>query len=133
MNNPLKRYSVIALFISLLAIHSLMGREMMRVNENENGHTIYLKTGDALEVMLRGNPTTGYTWNVEHLDSAILKQGASDFISASGGLGSAGTELLRFEAIAAGQTILTLHYARPFEKKLTPAQSFKLTIVVSNP
>lgn len=106
---------------------------MIRVNEYENGNTVHVQAGDLLEILLEGNPATGYSWNVDQLDPAMLKQGQSDFIAASGGLGSAGTVVLHFEAVAVGTTVLTLHYKRPFEKGMLPLKVFKLSIVVNHP
>lgn len=126
----MKHYLVFGLVIALMVIQGVAGRGMIRVNENENGKTIYLKIGDTLEVFLEGNPTTGYAWDVDQLDPAILKRGESDFIPAVGGLGSACTEVLRFEAIAAGGAVLKLHYKRSFEKGITPLRYFRLWVVV---
>ena len=130
MSKFLKCYFVSGLCIALLSLQTLAGREMIRVNENQNGETISVETGDTLEVMLEGNPTTGYTWEVKWLDPAVIKQAQSDFISGSTGLGSAGSQIFRFEAIASGETVLKLIYKRPFEKSMMPLKDFKVTISV---
>lgn len=131
MSKFLKYHFVSGLCIAFLSLQTLAGREMIRVNENQNGETISVETGDALEVMLEGNPTTGYTWEVERFDPAVIKQGQSDFISGSTRLGSAGSQIFRFEAIGSGETVLKLNYKRPFEKGMMPFKDFKVTISVN--
>ncbi|MEQ1558122.1 MAG: protease inhibitor I42 family protein [Methyloglobulus sp.] len=63
------------LFFILILSHTkfLLAGEVMKLTENDSGKTIELKVGDDLEVVLAGNPTTGYVWEVSSLDSTILK------------------------------------------------------------
>jgi inhibitor of cysteine peptidase len=131
MGDRLKFSMGIVLLITFFSMQSLVGREMVRVNENENGETVHLEVDEALDILLESNPTTGYQWNVDQLDSKILTQGPSDFIGTSSGLGSGGNTVLHFTVLAKGQTVLRLVYRRPFEKGLPPLKSFTLNIVVN--
>lgn len=88
-------------------------------------------TGDTLEVILKGNPTTGYNWEVDYVDSAILRQvGKTEFKADRKTRGSGGIITMRFEALASGQTVLRLIYHRPFEKGVPPVQTLEVAVVV---
>ena len=87
--------------------------------------------GDILEVMLKGNPTTGYMWEVASVDASILMQvGKTEFKADSKLLGAGGKIIMRFKAAGAGQTSLRLVYHRSFEKNVPPLKTFEVTIVV---
>ena len=102
-----------------------------RLGEQDRGKTVELHTGDKLEVLLKGNPTTGYRWEVATVDAAILKLvGEPEFNPYSGALGAGGKVTVRLEAVATGQTALRLIYHRSFEKNTPPTRTFKATVVV---
>lgn len=67
------------------------------------------------------------------MDTAILRPlGDTQFKQAPGseGLtGAGGVETLRFEALAAGQTPLTLGYMRPWES-VPPLKTFSVQVIV---
>ncbi len=107
------------------------GSKTRILTANDAGKTVELNTGDTLAVELEGNPTTGYVWEVEAVDSAVLKQtGESEFKPESDSTGAGGVEILRFEAVASGQTALKLVYHRPWEEDVSPEETFEVTIVV---
>jgi inhibitor of cysteine peptidase len=109
---------------------NLEGRQMVQVSERENGNTVTLTVGDALEILLESNPSTGYQWVVDKLGSAVLKQGEPGVAGAGGAIGASSKEVLRFEAVASGQTVVNLNYRRPFGKAATPTKSYRLNIFV---
>ncbi len=92
------------------------------------------------------NPSTGYTWLVDGSEAtaesaAILRQtGKSEFVPMSAEtsseaaesdlqlLGAPATQLLRFEAISAGETVLALVYRRPWEEQFAPDKAFSLHV-----
>lgn len=107
------------------------GSKTRTLTANDAGKTVELNTGDTLAVELEGNPTTGYVWEVEAVDAAVLKQtGESEFKPESDATGAGGVEILRFEAVASGQTALKLVYHRPWEEDVSPEETFEVTIVV---
>jgi inhibitor of cysteine peptidase len=100
-------------------------------SENDSGSTVELRTGDTLAVMLSGNPTTGYQWEMASVDTNVLKQrGKPEYTSNSAAVGAGGKFIFAFEAAAPGQTVLRLVYRRPFEKNVPPASTFEITAVV---
>lgn len=118
--------------LSACAAGTAPGGSTIRLTEADAGRTIALRIGDRLEVTLPGNPTTGFAWEVDTLNTSIMRQiGAAEFVASSSALGSAGDIILRFEAVGAGQTELKLIYQRPFEQTTPPAQTFAVTVLVS--
>lgn len=103
----------------------------VRVNRNDNGRRIDLNEGQALVITLEANPTAGYAWETVEANEKILQQrGDIEFEPGSGLLGAAGKQILRFEAVSAGQTTLKLIYHRPWEKGVEPAGTFSIQVVV---
>jgi inhibitor of cysteine peptidase len=95
----------------------------------DDGRQIELTEGQVLVVSLESNPATGYLWEIEEADKTILHQtGKMEFEPESHLLAAPGKQILRFEAVAAGQTRLRLVYRRPWEKEVKPAMSFSLQV-----
>lgn len=107
----------------------------VQLSEEDLGRTVEIGVGDILEVVLKGNPTTGYIWDVVSPDKAhkgILKQvGETEFEPDSKARGSGGKIMMRFEAAEAGKTSLKLIYHRPFEKNRTPIKTFEVRVTVN--
>jgi CubicO group peptidase (beta-lactamase class C family)/predicted secreted protein len=99
---------------------------------NADGSQVTMESGQALVIRLESNPTTGYSWAVQEIDTAVLRQiGDVEYEPADTGLvGSGGWESCRFEAVAAGQTTLELVYRRPWEEDIPPDETFILDIIV---
>jgi predicted secreted protein len=98
---------------------------------SSNGQTINLAQGQTLVLRLEGNPTTGFTWQVDEVDEAVLKpEGEPLFQQSGGGLGAGGVQVLFFAAVAPGETPLRLIYSRPFEENVEPAETFEATVAV---
>lgn len=103
----------------------------MIIRPEDNGKKVMVSVGDTLGLGLPSNPSTGYTWEVAEIDEKLLHQvGEIEFAPESDLLGAPGTQLLRFEAVGAGQTTLTLIYHRPWEKGMEPAREFSVQVVV---
>jgi inhibitor of cysteine peptidase len=101
------------------------------LSEEDAGGTVQLSVGEGMEVVLDGNPTTGFLWETAAMDSSVLRQlGEPDFEADTELLGSGGTFTFRFEAVASGQTLLQLVYLRPWETAVQPAKTFEVTVTV---
>jgi inhibitor of cysteine peptidase len=114
-----------------LAACGLEGSDPARLTEKDAGSTIHVKQGDTVEVVLNGNPTTGYTWE-EAPDSGDLlaQQGDAAFKADSNALGSGGVMTLRFKALHPGTNPLKLIYHRTFEPNVAPLHTFEATVVI---
>jgi len=129
------RFSLVAPLILLVALTVVAGcrpQQEVKVGIDDNGREVQLKKGQTLVVTLEANPTTGYSWEVaEPLDEQVLRQvGEPEFKQESEALGAGGVQVLRFEAVNAGQITLKLVYHRPWEKGVEPLETYSLQVVV---
>lgn len=129
------RFSAIPLvflgIIFLPAASSTCPRTPLKLSEKDTMSTVQMHTGDMLEIPLRGNPSTGYLWEVSCVNTAILKEiGETTFTPDRKARGSGGTITMHFEALTAGKTTLKLIYHRPFEKNMPPIGTFEVTVIV---
>jgi inhibitor of cysteine peptidase len=120
-----------SLFIAVIVIiacsttHALT----MRLTQADAGSTVTLHRGDILEIALAGNPTTGYSWEVEGGAEAVLRQkGTPEFKRESALLGAGGMMIFRFECIAVGDVTLSLIYRRSFEPGVAPLKTFAIKV-----
>ena len=122
----------LTLLLAALAMAAGCRPSEVKVGADDNGREIELRKGQILVVTLEANPTTGYTWEVaEPLDEQILRPvGEVEFTPESDLVGAPGVQVLRFEAVKAGQTALELVYHRPWEKGVEPLEAFSLQVAV---
>lgn len=129
----LQRLLLGCLFASVVGCSSSgpSGPSSLTLEEGRSGSTVEIDTGEMFLVILEGNPTTGYTWEVDALDTTILQKiGEPDFTPDSDAIGSGGKFIFRFRAISVGQSPLKLIYHRPWEQDVPPLKTFELTIIV---
>ena len=124
--------SIPFIFLVVLLTGCSSGGEVL-LDETANGTQSTLEVGQTLVVSLPSNVTTGYSWEVESIDPAVLSQtGDPEYVSEAdeGVVGGGGTETFRFEAVAPGRVQLTLIYHRPFEEGVDPIDTFTVTVEV---
>jgi predicted secreted protein len=122
---------LLMLAIALIAAGKQRGITL-RLTQADSGSTITLHPGDMLEIVLPGNPTTGYTWEVKPGSEALLKQkGEPEFTPDSKAVGSGGRTTIRFDVIAVGKAPLVLIYHRTFEQAVPPLRNFGIRVVVT--
>jgi inhibitor of cysteine peptidase len=122
---------IVAAIISFCAEGSpIHAGEPITLVEQDAGKTIQAASGSTVNVVLNGNPTTGFTWEVAAVDASILRQlGEPSFTPKSHAMGSGGQVTLSFEVVGGGQTLLKLIYHRSFEKDVAPARTFEVSVV----
>jgi inhibitor of cysteine peptidase len=88
--------------------------------------------GDLLVVRLPSNPSTGYTWTSRSGTRPALVSKNRTYVPPKDGhrLGAPGTAVLRYQAVAAGRTVIRLAYVRPWEKGVAPTRTFTLSVRV---
>jgi inhibitor of cysteine peptidase len=96
------------------------------------GSQVSVNVGDKIVISLEGNPSTGFTWEAQGLDTAIFLQvGEAAFESSDPGLvGAGGTLTLTFKALKAGTASLELVYHRPWETGVAPQDTFSVAVTV---
>ena len=92
-----------------------------------------VKVGEAFELRLDANVTTGYAWEVAELDESKVRLVSNDYLEsqASGQMvGAGGQSVLRFEALAKGQTRIKLVYRRAWETGVEPISTYTVELTV---
>lgn len=106
----------------------------LAVTEPDHGKTLKLGDATSAAISLSGNATTGYSWSVSKVEGDALQQvGEIQYVplrAPAGMVGTGGTSVATFRAVKAGQTTITLAYARPWEKDTPPAKTFQVTLIV---
>ena len=104
------------------------------MTRDDNGKTLKVKVGDVIQIKLKSNRTTGYSWALTgKTDAKVLKSGEVEYKvdeHPTGMVGVGGNDFCLFTALAPGKTEIALGYARPWEKDKEPAQAFKLIVEV---
>lgn len=104
----------------------------VEIGELGSQASVSLAVGDVLRVVLKGNPSTGYGWQVSSNNGAVLQvNGTKNSAPSSGKVGASATQTLTFTAKAAGSDPLILAYQRPWEKTTPPARSYTLNVTVA--
>jgi predicted secreted protein len=104
------------------------------LSENDSGKAISLLPGEQFELVLSGNPTSGYQWDTHAYDDALIQlAGKPEFLLNSSSVGAGGLFKFAFSALKPGHTVLRLIYHRPFEKKAVPQREFTLSVNISSP
>lgn len=93
------------------------------------GRTVAANVGDTVVLSLDENPTTGYLWKIEEIDSSVLELAADDYQSGGGGIGGGGRRKLEFKAVQAGTSPLRLKCVRQWEPD-NPSGTFSATVEV---
>lgn len=86
-------------------------------------------------VILEGNPTTGYTWNVTVADESIIAVTDDGFAAneaEEGVVGAAGYQHFSFEGKAEGYTTVTFAYGRSWETEEAPAYTLTYDLSVDS-
>ena len=108
------------------------GGNDVRVDARDNGGRVALRVGGHLLVQLSANYSTGYSWKVVSSGEPVLRQaGPPTYVRDSERIGAGGTATFEFVAEQKGTASLELVYVRPWEKDVKPAETFSLTVVVT--
>ena len=112
------------LFRVLVVVKDAVLPRGLLLEEPDNASDIFLTQGDALQVRLPSNPTTGYSWSIASNAPSVLQPlGDPKFEPASKPMpGAGGTQTFGFRVVGGGPAFLELVYRRPFETDLPPAR-----------
>ena len=116
----------------LLAWPSHLALAATRVlTDADKGSSVQLKLGDLLELHLRSNPTTGYSWYVHPRSTPLLKLvGQSHTQVPQPGVGRPILQVFRLQAVGVGDGVLLLHYVRGWEKPVPDEEQFDLHVSI---
>ena len=127
-----KFLSPLILFCLIIFLSGCSVESPIKLSQVDNGRTLKMKPDDTLEIVLDGNPTTGYQWKALPWDIEVIEQIRKPvYKSESEAIGSGGVVTFYFKALSTGRTSLKFVYFRAFEKDVPPIKSFNVTIIIS--
>ena len=102
------------------------------LGENDSGGDVTMRVGARLIVVLRGNASTGYEWELAELDGSVVEHTdwSSQYGCAASVDGCAHTERWTYTALSPGSTTLRMIYHQPWEE-VEPARTFELSVTVT--
>lgn len=120
------------LFRVLVTVKDSVEPRGLILEEPDNGSDIFLAQGDAIQVRLNSNPSTGYAWTVASIAPSVLAAGQPKFEPAEKPKpGAPGTQVFPFRVVGGGGVFLELVYARPSEKETPPARRWGIFIATA--
>ncbi|MGF1640692.1 MAG: protease inhibitor I42 family protein [Rhodospirillales bacterium] len=105
---------------------------MVTLDAADNGTTVTVPVGATIEVRLAENPTTGFRWALEPIAADSLVALDDRYEPAPPmRIGSGGTRIFRFRAVAAGSAALALRHWQAWsgEESITERFAVELCIV----
>ena len=117
--------SIVAAVLS--ACGGAVGPENVYIaDENDNGQTVTMGAGDALQISLPENRSTGYIWSIVTNDEAVLRPTDEPSYAIEGEPlpGAGGRVTFHFTAVGAGEVSLQLINARPAETAVEAGERF---------
>ena len=117
--------------VSLLAIHGSVLAKNVIITKSSNHKTVVLNHDDTLQVALKGNPSTGFSWDVVANNDSVLTLSEVSFEPfRSGVIGSGGTYSFTFRPMKSGKSHLKMTYERPWQKEKPPHSTFKVLVKI---
>lgn len=105
-------------------------RDVLILDDTFDHSSMEVNVGVTIELVLEGNPTTGYEWIVEADGAPVMKQkGEPDFEPESDLIGAPGIFTWRFEVVEAGTAELKLVYSRPGDEEAQPEDKFQISVI----
>ncbi len=89
--------------------------------------SIGVEVGETFALALAGNPTTGYTWQLE-MDPHYLELLDQAFEPTGAGVGTGGHEVFQIRALATGECEIRGEYRRAWETGAREARRIRVAI-----
>ncbi len=97
----------------------------------DTDQTKALTVGEAVQIELAGNATTGYRWEVQAIEGTAVRHEETLYEpEQTDRVGSGGLFVVKFTAVEAGAATVQLAYRRPWETDAEPAETFTATFNV---
>lgn len=107
------------------------------LTEASNGEAVAIRNGDAIELMLPENATTGFRWQVVRADG-LVEEAPADHESPPRApeeqqrIGAGGTRRIRFRARTPGTGRLELKLWREFEGEPSVSKRFVSEVTIAD-
>ena len=101
------RIKSMALAVVFSVFLGVCSASCLTLTEKDNGSVVNLAVGQTLEITLASNISTGYTWNIISIDTAILEQvGEKEYVQDVMRKGGGGHTTFRFKGAGRGKSSL---------------------------
>lgn len=105
----------------------------VRVTMADNGGSVEIGTGDILVVGLKENPTTGFRWEIDAIDEAVLAHAGSTFERPpNSAIGGGGVRHLEFRPLSSGECDVNLKLWRSWTGPSSVRERFSLRVRVKS-
>ena len=122
-------YVAVVIAVAVTGCTKVGSNQTVVISAADNGTVVNIARGGQLQVVLSGNPTTGFEWTVDNTDESLLTSAGSTYTRDSDMIGAGGTYRFQFNAVAAGTVHLRLVNKRSWES--TVAETFEVTVKIS--
>ena len=101
------------------------------ITTSDAGRTIEVRAGQRVVLRLPDNPTTGFRWELDSHDGAMVEVGEGTFTRAGDGVGSGGVSEWTLLPKAPGTTSVSLKRWRPWEGERSVKERFAVTLAIA--
>jgi len=103
------------------------------LTEADNEKALSVASGETLVINLPENPTTGYRWQLDSLDSRLIDVAGDSYIPSQGAkIGGGGTRTFTLHALSSGTVRISLKLKREWEPADTYASHFAIIVDVQS-
>jgi inhibitor of cysteine peptidase len=117
-------------FLFVFACGAYVCAKEISLQESDTGKSFSVEVGDTLNIMLEGNPSTGYTWDTTLIDKEVLSLIEKSFTPSSTFVGAGGVFSFKVLVMSKGKSDLHMRYTRLWEKDVLPVKTFDITVSV---
>lgn len=104
----------------------------LALTSSDAGRRIDVALGQRVSIGLAEQPSTGYRWAVDRVDSRVLALETAEFVTPSpAAVGGPGERSFRFKVVGKGETDLVLKKWREWEGEPSVIERFSLTVRAS--
>ncbi|MBU0686462.1 MAG: protease inhibitor I42 family protein [Candidatus Margulisbacteria bacterium] len=118
------------LVFTLLMVSCVVSKTQL-FNQDDNGGGFTVEVNKVFKVTLPANPTTGYGWYFNKLDTEAFKVVESGYNSESDSrVGAGGNSWWKIKTLAKGEKTLSLLYYRSWEGPQKAVNQYEITLII---
>jgi inhibitor of cysteine peptidase len=121
------------MFTGILILATACGAaSQVNLTSADKDSQVDVSKGGTIVITLEGNPSTGFSWETQDLDTSMFEQVGDPIFSSSNPdlIGSGGTVTLTFKTLQTGTATLNLVYHRSWETGVDPIDTFSVKVIV---
>jgi predicted secreted protein len=125
------RNTFIPFSVMLLLLSCAGTQDGLILTEGDNGKAVVVKKGDRFTLRLKAQLSTGYSWKVINYNTKIMMVGKPEIETLKKDItGGIDYQTFGVETRDSGEGEIVLHYLQPWQKKVKPLQTYRITVKV---